>query len=105
LPGNAWKELRAQVGSEDEEVEDHARGKSTIGYRRHPLDVELSGGWHVTLPGALAGHWEDDGARYWATDRDRMIEFTSFTADGETDSAKLLAVAPEAHPVVERIEA
>jgi hypothetical protein len=32
-----------------------------------------------------------------------MIEFTSLTADGETDSDKLLAVAPEAHPVVERI--
>ena len=103
VPWDAWKELLAHLGIEDEEVEEHARGKSTFGYRRYPLDVELSGGWHVTMPGAMVGHWEDDGARYWATDGDYMIEFSSLTAEGETDSDKLLAVAPEAHPVVERI--
>jgi hypothetical protein len=55
------------------------------------------------MPGAMVGHWEDEGARYWATDGDYVIEFSSLTAEGETDSDKLLAVAPEAHPVVERI--
>lgn len=103
VPWDAWKELLANLGIEDEEVEQHARTPSTIGYRRYDLDAELSGGWHVTMPGAMVGHWEDDGARYWATDGDRMIEFTSLTAEGEGDSDKLLAVAPEAHPVVERI--
>lgn len=102
VPWDAWKELLAHQGIEDEEVEEHASGPSTMGYRRHDLDVELSGGWQVTMPGAMVGHWEDDGARYWATDGDYMIEFTSLTAEDETDSDKLLAVAPEAHPVVER---
>ena len=30
--------------------------------------------------GAFVGAWEDDGARYWATDGDRAIEFQSLTA-------------------------
>lgn len=102
VPWDAWKELLAHLGIEDEDVEAHAKGTSNIGYRRHALEVELSGGWHVTMPGAMVGHWEDEGARYWATDGDYMIEFSSLTADGETDSDMLLAVAPEAHPVVER---
>ena len=55
------------------------------------------------MPGAMVGHWEDDGERYWATDGDRAIEFTSLTAKDESDSATLLAVAPERYPVVERI--
>lgn len=103
VPWGAWKELLAHLGIEDEEVEAHAKDTSPIGYRRYDLEAELSGGWHVTMPGAMVGHWEDDGARYWATDGDRMIEFTSLTAEGEGDSDRLLAVAPEAHPVVERI--
>ena len=103
VPWDAWKELLANLGIEDEEVEARAKGTSTIGYRRYDLDAELSGGWHVTMPGAMVGHWEDEGARYWATDGDRLIEFTSLTAEGEGDSDKLLAVAPEVHPVVERL--
>jgi hypothetical protein len=105
VPWDAWQELLANLGIEDEVVEESARGLTPqrIGYRRHALDVELSGGWQVTMPGAMVGHWEDEGARYWATDGDYVIEFSSLTADGETDSDKLLAVAPEAHPVVERM--
>jgi hypothetical protein len=50
----------------------------------------------------MISHWEDEGARYWATDGDRVVEFSSLTAEEERDSAKLLAVAPEAHEVIER---
>ncbi|NVB81729.1 MAG: hypothetical protein HOV81_25265 [Kofleriaceae bacterium] len=106
LPWADWKELLALLGIEDEDVSEKAgTSPATIGYRRHDLEIELSGGWHVRLPGAMVGRWEDDGGRYWATDGDRAIEFTSFTVDGEGDSAKLLAVAPEAHPVVDRFVA
>jgi hypothetical protein len=106
IPWAAWKELLAHIGIEDEDVLERAQrdadGGAPIGYRRHDLDVDLSGGWSVRLPGAMVGHWEDDGARYWATDGDRVVEFTSFTADGELDSERLLAVAPEKHAVIER---
>jgi hypothetical protein len=55
------------------------------------------------IPGAFVGHWEDDGAKFWATDGDRLIEFSSLTAGDEMDSATLLAVAPERYPVIERL--
>jgi len=104
LPWADWKQLLVHLGIEDEDVNEHAGDRpATIGYRRHDLIVELSGGWHVQLPGAMVGHWEDDGARYWATDGERAVEFTSLTANDETDSARLLAVAPEQHAVVDRL--
>jgi hypothetical protein len=103
LPWAAWKELLAHLGIDDEEVTARAGSEvATVGYRRHDLDVELSGGWVVTMSGAMVGHWEDDGERYWATDGERALEFTSLTAEGETDSDRLLAVAPEKHAVIAR---
>ena len=105
LPYAAWAELLGYLGEEDDHVTARAAGDtSVIGYRRYDMEVELSGGWTLDLPGAFAGRWEDDGARYWATDGTRVIDFTSLTADGATDSAALLAVALEHHTVIERID-
>jgi hypothetical protein len=107
LPWAAWAELLAWLGEDDERIAElHARAggrAQPIGYRRYPMDVELSGGWSLELPGSFVGAWEDDGARYWATDGERVIEFTSLTANTEQDSQQLLDIAPEAHPVIERV--
>ena len=103
LPYAEWKELLFHLGIADEDVDAKASGTPLLGYRRLDLDVDLSGDWRVAIPGAMVGHWEDDGERYWATDGDRAIEFTSLTAKDESDSATLLAVAPERYPVVDRI--
>ena len=105
VPWAEWAELRMFIGA-DLDAEIRARAgdaEPTIGYRRHPMEVELSGGWTIELGGAFVGHWEEGDARWWATDGDRVVEFSSLTADAETDSAKLLAVAPEHHPVIERV--
>lgn len=102
LPWAAWKEMLSNIGVEDEEVLAKATPSAPIGYRRYDLEVELSGGWFVTMPGSMVGHWEDDGARYWATDGDRALDFSSLTVDGEDDSERLLAVAPEQHAVIAR---
>lgn len=107
VPWRAWQELLRHLGIEDEEVEEHAKtapetSDADIGYRRYDLEAELSGGWTVRMPGIMVNHWEDDGARYWATDGDRVIEFTSLTAGDEHDSAKLIEVAPEKYEVIER---
>ena len=91
---------KAGLDVPDVELTDSNAG---IGYRRHDLDVELSGGWTVRLGGAFIGNWADDGARYWATDGTRAIEFESLTARDATDSEALLAGAPEAHPVIDRL--
>jgi hypothetical protein len=104
VPWRAWQEMLRHLGVQDEDVDEHAKTATDpdIGYRRFDLESELSGGWSVRLPGAMVSHYEDDGARYWATDGDRVVEFTSLTAEEERDSDKLLAVAPEVHPVIER---
>jgi hypothetical protein len=100
VPTGAWAELLGYLGVEEEGLEP---GGPPVGYRRYPLEVELSGGWAVTLPGAFVGGWMDDGARYWATDGDRVVELTSMTANEDRSSDELLAVAPERHPVIERL--
>jgi len=100
VPAGAWAQMLRHLGVEEEGLEP---GGPPIGYRRYPLDVELSGGWSVTLPGAFVGGWMDDGARYWATDGDRVVEFTSMTANESLSSEELLAVAPERHPVIARL--
>ena len=108
LPWPEWAELLGHLGTDDEhaaEVRARARAAPAappIGYRRHPMEIELSGGWSLELSGSFVGRWEQDGDRWWATDGDRAVEFTSLTAESETDSDRLLAVAPEAHPVIER---
>jgi hypothetical protein len=109
VPWAEWLELLEWLGIDNAHTRD-IRSKivvdpsdGRIGYRRHMIEVDLSGGWSIDLGGAYVGRWEDDGASYWATDGDRVVEFTSLTADGETDSQKLLDVAAEVHPVIDRI--
>jgi hypothetical protein len=111
LPFAAWNELLDWLGADDAHAHEIRKLLETnpgpevpIGYRRYLIEVELNGGWTIDLGGAYVGKWEDDGASYWATDGDRVVEFTSLTADGETDSQKLLDVAPALHPVIDRIE-
>jgi hypothetical protein len=106
LPWPEWAELLDCLGVESERAErvrERAGDRApTIGYRRYDLELELSGGWSIHLPGSFVGSWEDEGERYWATDGERTIEFTSVTANDQQDSAHLLAVAPERHAVVDR---
>ena len=106
LPFAEWAELLGYLGRDAAAARIRAVAGDRVpalGYRRLDVDVELSGGWSVRLPSAFVGTWEDEGARYVATDGDRVVEFTSLTAPDEDDSARLLAVAPERHPVIERI--
>ena len=107
LPWAAWAELLAWLGEDAARIDElRARDAtpSTIGYRRYPLEVELPGGWLMEVPGAFLTGYEDDGARYWATDGDRALELTSLTATTDQDSQQLLDVAPEQHPVIARID-
>lgn len=111
LPYAEWSELLEWLGADD----DHAHeirglvgttpvGEPLIGYRRHMLEVELAGGWTMDLGGAYVGRWDDEGDHWWATDGDRVVEFTSLTAEGETDSQKLLDVAAAINPVIARLD-
>ena len=103
LPWAEWAELLDHLGEDSAKIRARAGERaSTIGYRRHPMEVELGDGWTITLHGAFVGRWEDDG-RYWATDGERVVEFTSLTVDSAASSQELLDVAPEQHAVIARI--
>jgi hypothetical protein len=103
LPYAEWAELLDWLGADDDHakrIRDRAAGASpAIGYRRYTMDIELSGGWIIELGGNFVGKWEDD-EKWWATDGDRVVEFASLTATGETDSQRLLDVAKPVHPVI-----
>ena len=103
LPWAEWAELAGNLGDGERagELGGRATGPAVIGYRRFDMVVDL-GGWSITLPGGFVGAWDDDGARYWATDGDRVIEITTLETT-ERDSDKLLDVAPPLHPVIERL--
>jgi hypothetical protein len=105
LPYAEWHELLRYLDmgpTRENAIAKLANGRTpVIGYRRYAIDVALSGGWSLHVPGSFVGSWDEDHTRYWSTDGDRSLEFTSLTADGEDDSARLLAVAPPVHPVVE----
>ena len=109
LPWAEWAQIHTFLSVDDGYMQEVRRraaeaGRApTIGYRRYDLDIELSGGWVIRVPGDFVGRWEDDGERYWATDGHRSLEFTSITAEDTADSEKLLAVAPERHPVIDRL--
>lgn len=106
LPYPEWAFLLDCLGRDDDESLTIRKlagdAPPTIGYRRLDMEIALSGGWSVQVPASFAGRWEDDGARYVASDGERAIEFSSLTAEGETDSQKLLDVAPEKFPVLDR---
>jgi hypothetical protein len=102
LPYAEWAELLELLGEDSDKIRARAGDRiATIGYRRHPMDVELADGWTISLAGAFVGRWEDD--HYWATDGERVVEFTSLTVDGAASSQELLDVAPEKHAVIARI--
>ena len=110
LPWAAWAELLALLQRDDAHAEVvRARARAApapapIGYRRFERDVDLSGGWTIVLPGAFAGGWDAAHTRYTARDGRRTVELTMLTAAGEADSARLLDVAPEAFPVIARVD-
>ncbi len=108
LPWADWSAMLGHLGVNDKHA-DRVRAragdaKPTIGYRRYDMEVELSGGWTAAIGGGFLSSWEDDGAKFWATDGDRSLEFTSITANAAHTSDELLAIAPERFAVVARLD-
>jgi hypothetical protein len=103
LPYAEWAELVGHLGDAERAAKLAARatGPSVIGYRRFDMELEIADGWSMTLAGAFVGAWEDDNARYWATDGRRVVELTMLETT-EHDSVALLEVAPALHPVIAR---
>ncbi len=59
-------------------------GGPRIGYRRGPVQVSLTGGWSITIPGELAEAWEEQGQTWTAWYGGRGVRFTSWSVrEGE----------------------
>jgi hypothetical protein len=56
------EELAALVFAQDD------GSAATLGYRRHPISTEFSGGWTLRIPGRLAVRREEDGRTWTAWD-------------------------------------
>jgi hypothetical protein len=76
-----YVEFQAGDGFEDEIVS-RARqtlGGPRIGYRRGTVQVALSGGWSIRIPGELAEEWETNGQTWSAWLGGRTVWFTSWS--------------------------
>ena len=51
------------------------------------LNVTLTGGWTLTIPGEFADEWEEGGETWSAWHGGRTIWFTSWSVAGENDAS------------------
>jgi hypothetical protein len=77
-----------------------------IGYRRGPVEVMLTGGWKITIPGEFAEEWQESGETWSAWLGGRTIWFTSWSvreAGDKLDAAEILdsQVDPSEGEVIE----
>jgi hypothetical protein len=97
LPWLAWQEIAGYlkdyfgylefVEGEDLEEVIHAHAAEEpasppIGYRRGRVQVALTGGWTLTIPGELAEEWEQGGQTWSAWYGGRTIWFSSWSVQG-----------------------
>lgn len=118
LPWRAWQEtiqaIEADAGQHTVEpispelkalVSERSAGDtSTIGYRRYPVRVPLTGDWQIDVPGTFAARWSDDGLTWSAWDGPRTVWFRGLRVPGQK-AAAALAVGRANLPAGERITA
>jgi hypothetical protein len=63
------------------------RNRSAVGYRRHPVTVQIGGGWRVRVPGELSTHWERDGRVWVCFDGKRSLHVSTVTANGTSNDS------------------
>jgi hypothetical protein len=91
LPSNPLTEVIARRGARV------VPGTPLVGYRRHPVTINLPGGWRISVPGSFTGSWDADGT-YCAGEPPRMLWVTTFTYrddDGSLVAAEKLLTPPE----------
>lgn len=93
LPFAAWAEVLEALAADDggfcvepvsaelrDEVTRRAGGiDAVLGYRRHPVQVPLTGGWAVEVPGTFATDWADNHRTWTAWDEGRTVWFKDRT--------------------------
>ena len=101
LPWREWRELAGYLGdffgqaqflegddlsSVIDEHADRTARKALIGYRRLPVQVTLTGGWSIEIPGEMAEQWEDTGENWNAGSGGRTIWFSAMNFKRKDDT-------------------
>jgi hypothetical protein len=106
-PWREWREVMDHVeahfgyvesASDDVEAEVQRRAaaigeepsKPLIGYRRLPVQVDLTDGWSIEIPGEMAEEWDEEGL-WTARDDRRVVSFKSYSLtrdDGSKPDAR-----------------
>lgn len=119
-PWREWRELMDYLeahygyveteGEEDVEADVARHAAATperplIGYRRKPVRLDLTGGWSIEIPGAMAEQWDEHGT-WSAWDGQRTVWFTSYTLEKKNDEPPTAVESLEGSllPEGERIE-
>jgi hypothetical protein len=93
LPREDIEEMRAILKRPKRDVTPPREG--LVGYRRNPVNMDLPGGWSITVPGYFHEDTEDDGRTSVFYFGNRTIHSSSFTMklkEGEQESpAEMLA--------------
>jgi hypothetical protein len=104
LPWREWAEIVEYLGEyfgyvefqDGDDLEETIRtrgrrilGGPRIGYRRGTVQVSLTGGWSIRVPGDFAEEWETSGQAWSAWHAGRTVRFTSWSVrdEGEQQSA------------------
>lgn len=101
LPWREWAEMLEYLNEyfgyaefqHEEGLEDEIKKRAgqidpqspRIGYRRGRVQVMLTGGWSLVIPGDFAEEWEDGGETWSAWHGGRTVWFTSWSVQGEND--------------------
>jgi len=88
LPWAEWAVILSFLHRDDalaRRVRERAAGlQATIGYRRRPVRVALTGGWSIRVPGEMASSYDEDGT-WCGSMPGRTIWMSSFTI-GDPDA-------------------
>lgn len=96
FPWREWAELYDLLGRDEDATSETVRAFAAeaadgprIGYRRHPVDVGLVGGWRIVVPGAMEEKWDEGKWSAWG--EGRAVWFTCWEFGGEAGGAPTAA--------------
>lgn len=77
------------------------RNRSSVGYRRHWVTVQIGGGWRIRVPGELETLWERDGRVWVAFDGKRSLHVSTVTASGASSASDIASTEATLEALIE----
>lgn len=113
-PWREWAEVRGLLDVAETDADAVVRERAArvpegprVGYRRGAVEVSLSDGWEVTIPGAMTEQWDEDDPELWsAWDEERTVWFKCYGITREEQpmpAEEILEVTGETLPEGEAV--